>query len=75
VVAATLGQFNIPEAGLWLVFGVDVFLDMGRSATNAVGNAIASAVVAKSEGALLSEEDASIRSIGQTALADQARAK
>ena len=32
--------------------GVDMFLDMGRSATNAVGNSIAAAVVAKWEGQL-----------------------
>ncbi|MCW2763305.1 MAG: dicarboxylate/amino acid:cation symporter, partial [Marmoricola sp.] len=38
VIAATLNQFNIPEAGLLLILGVDTFLDMGRSATNAVGN-------------------------------------
>jgi Na+/H+-dicarboxylate symporter len=55
VIAATLNQFNIPEAGLLLILGVDTFLDMGRSATNAVGNSIASAVVAKWEGALLPE--------------------
>jgi Na+/H+-dicarboxylate symporter len=52
VIAATLTQFNIPEAGLLLLMGVDQFLDMGRSATNAVGNAVATAVVAKWEGAL-----------------------
>ena len=50
VIAATLNQFGIPEAGLLLILGVDTFLDMGRSATNAVGNSIASAVVAKWEG-------------------------
>ncbi len=55
VLAASL---NIPEAGLLLILGVDTFLDMGRSATNAVGNSLASAVVAKWEGELLSEEDA-----------------
>jgi L-cystine uptake protein TcyP (sodium:dicarboxylate symporter family) len=58
VIAATLNQFSIPEAGLLMILGVDTFLDMGRSATNAVGNSIASAVVAKWEGALLSEADA-----------------
>ena len=58
VIAATLTQFHIPEAGLLLLMGVDQFLDMGRSATNAVGNAVAAAVVAKWEGALLPEEEA-----------------
>jgi Na+/H+-dicarboxylate symporter len=58
VIAATLNQFNIPEAGLLLILGVDTFLDMGRSATNAVGNSIASAAVAKWEGALLPATEA-----------------
>jgi Na+/H+-dicarboxylate symporter len=58
VIAATLNQFSIPEAGLLLILGVDTFLDMGRSATNAVGNSIASAVVAKWEGALVPEAEA-----------------
>jgi Na+/H+-dicarboxylate symporter len=39
---------------------VDTFLDMGRSATNAVGNSIATAVVAKWEGELMSESDAEV---------------
>mgnify|MGYP001566102141 CR=1 FL=1 len=34
--------------------GIDQILDMGRSATNVVGNAVASAVVAKWEGETLS---------------------
>jgi len=50
VIAATLSTFNIPEAGLLLIMGIDQFLDMGRSATNVVGNSIATVVVAKWEG-------------------------
>jgi Na+/H+-dicarboxylate symporter len=59
VIAATLGQFGIPEAGLLLIMGVDHFLDMGRTATNVLGNSIASTVVTKWEGQLgpeMSEE-------------------
>ena len=58
VIAATLATFNIPEAGLLLIMGIDQFLDMGRSATNVVGNSIATAVVAKWEGELGEELDA-----------------
>jgi Na+/H+-dicarboxylate symporter len=50
VIAATLASFNIPEAGLLLIIGIDQFLDMGRSATNVIGNSLATAVVAKWEG-------------------------
>lgn len=56
VVTATLAQFNIPEAGILLLLGIDQFLDMGRSATNVVGNSIATAVVAKWEGELGPEQ-------------------
>jgi Na+/H+-dicarboxylate symporter len=52
VIAATLVQFDIPEAGLLLLLGIDHFLDMARSATNVIGNGIATAVVAKWEGEL-----------------------
>jgi Na+/H+-dicarboxylate symporter len=50
VIAATLSSFNLPEAGLLLIIGIDQFLDMGRSATNVIGNSLATAVVAKWEG-------------------------
>jgi Na+/H+-dicarboxylate symporter len=60
VIAATLAFFDIPEAGLLLILAVDHFLDMGRSATNVVGNAVASAVIAKWEGALDRPEPATI---------------
>jgi len=52
VIAATLSMFNIPEAGLFLLIGIDPLLDMGRSATNVLGNAMAAAVVSKWEGEL-----------------------
>ena len=52
VIAGTLAMFNIPEAGLLLLLGVDHLLDMGRSATNVVGNAVATVVVSKWEGML-----------------------
>ena len=49
VIAATLTFFDLPEAGIALILAVDHLLDMGRSATNVVGNSVASAVVAKWE--------------------------
>lgn len=52
VIASTMVAYDIPEAGLGLILGIDHFLDMGRSATNVVGNAVATAVVSKWEGEL-----------------------
>ncbi|MCD6065388.1 MAG: Na+/H+ dicarboxylate symporter [Bacteroidetes bacterium] len=50
VIAGMLAMFKIPVEGLLLLLAVDQVLDMGRSATNVIGNAVASAVVAKWEG-------------------------
>ncbi|OIR01988.1 aerobic C4-dicarboxylate transport protein [mine drainage metagenome] len=50
VVAAVLPMFHLPEAGILVILGIDHFLDMGRTATNVLGNAIATAVIAKWEG-------------------------
>ena len=57
VIAATLSQFSLPEEGLLLLLGIDTFLDMGRSATNVIGNSLATAVVAKWEGELVTDAE------------------
>ena len=57
VIAGTIATFNIPEAGLALLIGIDPLLDMGRSATNVIGNSIATAVVSKWEGELSPAQD------------------
>lgn len=50
VIASTLAMFKLPEAGILLLLAVDQFLDMGRTATNVIGNSIATAVIARTEG-------------------------
>lgn len=52
VVAATLTQFGLPVEGVAFILAIDHFMDMGRTATNVIGNAIATAVIAKWEGVL-----------------------
>jgi Na+/H+-dicarboxylate symporter len=52
VIAATVSMFDIPEAGLLLLLGIDQILDMGRSATNVFGNSMAAAVVSRWENTL-----------------------
>ena len=54
VIAGTLALFGIPEEGIILLLGIDTFLDMGRSATNVIGNAVATVAVSKWEGELKS---------------------
>ena len=50
VVAATCGMFDIPVEGIALILPIDHFCDMFRSATNVLGNALATSVVGKWEG-------------------------
>jgi len=51
--AATLAAFpTIPVAGLALLLGVDRFMSEARAITNLIGNAVATMVVAKWDGAL-----------------------
>ena len=52
VIAGTLSMFHIPQQGLLLLLGIDQILDMARSATNVVGNSLATGVICKMEGVL-----------------------
>ncbi len=52
VVTATCAMFNIPAEGIALILPIDHFCDMFRSATNVVGNALATTAVSKWEGEL-----------------------
>lgn len=50
VLAGTLAQFGLPLEGIALILGVDELMDMARTATNVIGNCMATAVVARWEG-------------------------
>ncbi len=52
VVTATCAMFKIPPEGIALILPIDHFCDMFRTATNVVGNALATSVVSKWEGEL-----------------------
>ncbi len=52
VVTATCAMFNIPPEGIALILPIDHFCDMFRTATNVLGNALATSAVSKWEGAL-----------------------
>jgi Na+/H+-dicarboxylate symporter len=73
VITGTLSHFNIPEAGILLILAVDQFLDMGRTATNVIGNAVASVVVARWEGQLDTPQEAepAVRPMGVAATPDE----
>ena len=52
ILAGTLASFGLPLEGVAVILGVDEILDMGRTATNLIGNCLATVVVARWEGEL-----------------------
>ena len=56
VLLATASSFQIPATAVLMLLGVDTLMDMGRTAMNVIGNCLAAAVVAKSEGELKAAE-------------------
>jgi Na+/H+-dicarboxylate symporter len=52
VVTATCAMFHIPPEGIALILPIDHFCDMFRTATNVLGNALATSVVSKWENEL-----------------------
>ena len=57
VLLATAATFQLPTEPIFLLLGIDALMDMGRTATNVVGNCLASAVVARWEGELRSRTE------------------
>lgn len=53
ILAATVTSFNLPPEGIALLLGIDTILDMARTSVNVLGNCLATAVVARWEGAKL----------------------
>ena len=52
IVTATCAMFNIPPEGIALILPIDHFCDMFRTATNVLGNTLATTVVSKWENEL-----------------------
>jgi proton glutamate symport protein len=50
ILAGTLASFRLPVEGVAVLLAVDALMDMVRSATNVIGNCLASAVIARLEG-------------------------
>ncbi|SAK82772.1 sodium:dicarboxylate symporter [Caballeronia temeraria] len=57
VVAAVAPMFHLPPSGVVLVLAIDQILDMGRTATNVIGNSIATAAIAKWEGKRVARQE------------------
>jgi proton glutamate symport protein len=56
ILAGALSQFGLPLQGVAVILGVDALMDMARTSVNLVGNALATAVMARWEGELGAEQ-------------------
>jgi proton glutamate symport protein len=52
VLLATASMFKLPTEPIFIILGVDALMDMARTAVNVIGNCLACAVIARSEGEL-----------------------
>jgi proton glutamate symport protein len=60
VLMATATSLRLPAEPIFVILGIDALMDMGRSATNLVGNCVASVVVARWEGVFESETPSAV---------------
>jgi proton glutamate symport protein len=61
ILSGTLAQFGLPLQGVAVILGVDALMDMARTSLNVLGNCLATAVMARSEGSFaLSMDDAPV---------------
>jgi proton glutamate symport protein len=52
ILVGTVASFDLPSWPVWIIFGIDQLMDMARTATNVLGNCLATAVIARWEGLL-----------------------
>lgn len=58
IVLAAAASFHLPTEPLFLLFGIDQLMDMGRTAVNVLGNCLACVVIARWEGEFPAEHAA-----------------
>lgn len=71
IVAAVAPMFNLPPEGVLLILGMDQILDMGRTATNVIGNSIATAALDRLEKSRVEVEDAAVECAGSIEMPKQ----
>jgi len=49
ILLATVSSFGLPVEPIFILLGIDILMDMGRTSINVIGNCLASAVVARME--------------------------
>jgi proton glutamate symport protein len=49
ILLGTAVSFGLPVEPIFIILGIDVLMDMARTAVNVIGNCLATAVIARSE--------------------------
>ena len=52
ILLGTVSSFNLPAEPVFIILGIDALMDMARTATNVLGNCLATVVIARWEGEL-----------------------
>jgi len=55
ILLGTVASFNLPVEPVFIILGIDELMDMGRTSMNVIGNCLATAVIARTEGELHAE--------------------
>ena len=50
ILLGTVSSFNLPAEPVFIILGIDALMDMARTATNVLGNCLATVVIARWEG-------------------------
>jgi len=57
ILLGTAASFNLPTEPIFVILGIDELMDMARTSVNVLGNCLATAVIARSEGELRTTEE------------------
>jgi len=61
ILLGTVSSFNLPAEPVFIILGIDALMDMARTATNVLGNCLATVVIARWEGVKLQDPSSKIQ--------------
>jgi proton glutamate symport protein len=61
ILLGTVSSFNLPAEPVFIILGIDALMDMARTATNVLGNCLATVVIARWEGIKLQAPSSKIQ--------------
>jgi len=65
ILLGTVASFNLPVEPVFIILGIDELMDMGRTSVNVIGNCLATAVIARTEGELRVDASAPVGAVAK----------